>query len=142
MKKFLVFFSAVMVLASCSVNRAAVSTTSVQAPVVSTTIVSLEVAKKPITYTYHPNRQERRLSVSQLVSNATYEALQKQTNADELVKVSYYLNGKAGLFGFVKVKSVTITGYPATYKNFREPDANDRENIDAVYNAVTTVKVK
>lgn len=142
MKKFFVLFSAVMVLASCSVNRAAVSTTSVQTPVVSTTIVSLEVAKKPITYTYHPNRQERRLSVSQLVNNATYEALQKQSNADELVKVSYYVNGKTGLLGIVKVRSVTITGYPATYKNFREPDANDRENIDAVYNAVTTVKVK
>lgn len=132
-------------LSSCAVNRvnrAAVSTTTVQTPVVSATVATLDVAAKPITYTYHPTKSERNLRLEQLVSNAIYEALQNNGSGDELVKVSYFVNGKARIFNRIKVKSISVTGYPATYKNFREPAAEDRENIDAVYNTVPTVKIQ
>ena len=129
-------------MSSCAVNRASVSTTAVKTPVVSATIATLDVASKPITHTYIPTKYERSLSIEQLVSNAIYEALQEKGIGDELVKVSYRINGKRLLFNRVKVKSITITGYPATYKNFREPGAEDRENIEAVYSTTPTVRIQ
>ncbi len=141
MKKIIFIVSAVLLLASCSVNRAAVSTTYVKTPVVSATVATLEVAQKPITHTYYPSKAERKLDLDQLVANAIYEALQKNGKGDELVKVSYYVNGKRKAFRRIKVKYITVTGYPATYKNFREPNADDRANIEAVYNTNTSIKV-
>ena len=54
-------------------------------------------------------------------------------SGDILVQVSYKLEVKK--FGFIKrVRRITITGYPATYKNFRDPNEEDRKNIDTFYN--------
>lgn len=144
MKKLIILALAAAALSSCAINRANVKTTELATPVVSTTIATLDIAEKSITYTYKPTKQERNnLTISQLEQNAIYLAL-KECGADELVKVNYYIEGKTRFFAALgpKIKTITVKGYPATFKNFREPDENDRQNIDVVYNSYQTVQVK
>ena len=145
MKKFLFILLAAAALSSCSLTKSSVKTTSVNAPVFSATVASLEVAPQPITYVYIPSYSEsKKLSFNEILNNAMYEALQKNGNGDVLVQVSYKVEGK-GLGKFIsKVKKLTITGYPAKYVDFRSPNENDRENIEAFYknNTVVTVKKK
>lgn len=143
MKKIVFLFLAVAALSSCSLTKSAVKTTSVTAPVLSATVVSLDVAAKPITYTYVPTHNEaKKLSFDAILNNAMYEALKEHGSGDVLVQVSYKVEGK-GFGKYVgKVRRLTITGYPAKYVNFRTPDANDRENIEAFYNNNTVVTVK
>lgn len=147
MKKILFLLLAVAALSSCSLTRSSVKTANVTAPVLSTTVVSLDVAPQPITYTYTPTKNEaKKLTFNDIMNNAMYEALKKNGSGDVMVQVSYKVEGK-GFGRFVgKVKKLTITGYPAKYVNFRTPDANDRENIEIFYNnnanTVVTVKKK
>ena len=148
MKKTLILLLAVSALSSCALTKSSVKTANVTAPVLSTTVASLEVAPQPITYTYIPTKNEaRKLVFSDILNNAMYEALKKNGSGDVMVQVSYKVEGK-GVGKFVgKVKKLTITGYPAKYVNFRTPDENDRENIETFYNnnavnTVVTVKKK
>lgn len=145
MKKILFILLAATAICSCSLTKSSVMTTNVNAPVFSTTVASLEVAPQPITYVYTPTRREaKKLRFDDILNNAMYEALQKNGSGDVLVQVSYKIEGK-GLGKFIsKIRKITITGYPAKYVNFRSPDENDRENIEAFYknNTVVTVKKK
>ena len=121
-------------LCSCRMMQTSVKTADVNAPVVSTTVASLEVEVKPITFIYEPTKDERKhLTTTELIENAKYLALVNHGSGDILVQVSYKLEVKK--FGFIKrVRRITITGYPATYKNFRDPNEEDRKNIDTFYN--------
>lgn len=148
MKKTLILLFAVVALSSCTMTRSSVKTTNVTAPVLTTTVASLDVAPQPITYTYIPTRNEsKKLGFNEIMNNAMYEALKENGSGDVMVQVSYQVKGK-GVGKFVsKVKKLTITGYPAKYVDFRTPDENDRENIATFYNntavnTVVTVKKK
>lgn len=133
MKKFLVISMAAFVMAfasSCSVNRAMVKSTEVNHPSVETaTMASLDISKKRITYTYTPTTTDsKNLSESKLIQNAVFKALEANGNADVLVQVNSMVHMRKGLFGS-RVKSITVSGYPAYYVDFREPSDMDLKSV-------------
>lgn len=136
MKRFFVVAAVALILSSCSLHRANVASTPVYSPAVETlTMASLEVSAKKISYKYTPVRRDSKsLSVEQLVKNAIYAALQENGNADELIEVNYYVSTKFGLFG-KRVKSISVSGYPAYYVNFREPTATELEGVESLSKA-------
>ncbi len=120
MKKLLMFVAATMLFASCTVNRSSVQTTMVQPEIETKTKATLVVSPKRVSYTYVPTKtNSKNLSIDQLVQNATYMALQANGNADVMVKVNYNVVMKWSLFG-KRVKSISLSGYPAHYRDFRE----------------------
>ena len=84
-----------------------------------TTVASLKVADKPITFEYVISGEDG-YDKDVALENAKYQALQ-QFGGDVLVKVSYQIKGN----------TITLSGYPATYSDFRTPTAEDRENLKA-----------
>lgn len=139
MKKILLLLVACAALASCSITNSYVKTSSINSPILTTTIASLKVADAPITYTYTPSYYEsKHSSFNMILENAKYLAL-KQYGGDVLVQVSYKVNGR-GLGKMInRVNDITITGYPATYVDFRTPNDEDRENI-RTYNSLGSTK--
>lgn len=130
MKKLFAIGVLAMLLSSCSTHKALVNTTRVNHPAIeSTTMATVDVDKKRISYTYVPTKQDSKsLSEAQLIQNATYMALAANGNADVLVKVNRFVTYKKGLFG-KRVKSISISGYPARYVDFREPNDEDLKSV-------------
>lgn len=134
MKKFFLLSAVVLLLSSCSiVNRSQADSSKVFSPTVETaTVATIKVYPEKITYRYVPDkRTARSLDFNQLVQNAIYAALQEYGNADELVQVSYSVATKRGFFT-KRVRSITVSGYPAYYLDFREPTDKDLRNIEAL----------
>lgn len=133
MKKLVILAASMLLFASCSLHKANVGVTSVYTPSVeTTTMASLEVLGKKITYVYYPDIQDAKsLSQDQLVRNAIFEALNVNGGADELIEVNYFVTVRRGFFG-KKVRSVSVSGYPANYVNFREPSAEDVDAVEAL----------
>lgn len=138
MKKLFVIGVLAVLMSSCSTHKAMVNTTRVSHPAIeSTTMATLDVSQKRISYTYVPTKQDTKaLSESQLVQNAMYMALSANGNADVLVKVNSYVTYKKGLFGGKRIKSISISGYPAHYVDFREPTDEDLKRV-WIYNATS-----
>lgn len=131
MKKIVIIAALALLFSSCAVHKASVASTEVYSPAIETaTIATLDVAQKKITYVYTPEKKDSKtLSEKQLVKNAIYMALQTNGDADELVEVNYYVSMKRGFFG-KRVQSIRVSGYPATYKDFREPTTVDKDAVE------------
>lgn len=120
MKKILFVMLIASMCTSCSVLRKSSSTTqNVESSLSSATIADLQVSNQKISYTYRPNKQDRKAGINHVVGNAVAAALKNSGNADVLIERQYEAIYKVRLLGGKKIKSVTVTGYPATYKNFR-----------------------
>ena len=95
----------------------------------------LDIKETKIVHTYRPSEEDRRAGVRNCVNTAIKEALAtKGGNADVLIETQEAIVEKTGLFG-KKVKSVTVSGYPATYKNFRpaKTDALEEAFVKGVF---------
>lgn len=132
MKKIMIFAAFLMLFSSCAVHKASVSSTAVYSPAIeTTTIATIDVSSKKITYMYTPAKTDSKsLSEKQLIQNAIYEALQANGNADELVEVNYFMSMKRRFPFGKRVKYVIVSGYPATYSDFREPDCEDKDAVE------------
>lgn len=130
MKKLLFLGAIALVMSSCTIHRATVVSTSVPAPMKTiTTVASVDVEKNRISYTYTPTKVDsKRLSDNQLLDNAIYLALEENGKADVLVKVNYFITKRSSLFTR-RVKSISVSGYPARYVDFRQPTETDYENF-------------
>ena len=128
MKKLLIIALVAVVMASCSVNRAAVNTTAVScAKIETTTMASLDISKKRITYTYAPTSTEaKNLTEQALMQNAIFKALEANGNADLLVHINSFVTLNKGC---KRVKSIVVSGYPAYYVDFREPSEMDLKSV-------------
>lgn len=133
MKKIMILAVLALLCSSCAVHKATVSSTAVYSPAIeTTTVATLDVAANKISYLYTPTKTDAKsLSEKQLVKNAIYMALKDNGNADELVEVNYFVSLKRGFFG-KKVKNIAVTGYPATYKDFREPTKADKDAVETL----------
>ncbi len=140
MKKllFLVTVTAVIALtSSCAVSMTGLRSDAVNSKILSMTVASLEVEPNPVSYLYIPSDVEAKsLSLNQLITNANYYALKEHGKGDVIIQSSYKVDGKKHLFG-IKVKTITVTGYPAKYVDFRTPTETDRLNADTFYNGGT-----
>ena len=118
MKKSLgVFAISTLLLTSCQSIMKTSRTADFSSSIENVTVADLEVSENRITYTMSPNRKVRRGGLENIKSTAEYEAL-KEHGGDVLLDPLYVISKRKGLLGS-KVKSITVTGRPASYINFR-----------------------
>lgn len=113
-----VVFAGSLLLMSCSTIKKSSTTVDVATPVLTETVADLNVQPKKITFTLNPSASLRRGGEKNVINAAVAEALKANGNADVLVGMQYEIKKRKGLFG-TKIKYVTVTGYPATYSNFK-----------------------
>ena len=114
-------FCAGCFLTACSapskLMNSSTSAKPVVAPVVAAVFADLEVSPDKITYFMMPSKTVVYGGYDNVINTAVREALLANGNADVLValetQVKYNAEGQ--------IESVTITGYPAKYVNFRNP---------------------
>lgn len=131
MKKIIILIAVVVGITSCTTVRETASTSKIKSNVVAGVSADLKVVGEKITYTYKPTPAVRRGGYQNCINAAVSGALIKHGNADVLVECQNAVVEKqsfwAALFGLhsSKVKSVTVTGYPAVYTNFRTMDVDN-----------------
>lgn len=113
-----------ILLSSCETLTKTASTADVSSSLQSTTVADLKVEDR-ISYTMSPSKDIRRGGMKNVKRAAESEALEayaRKNNAklpDLLVEPEYVVEQVSyGLFG-KKVSSITVTGRPAYYTNFR-----------------------
>ncbi len=118
---------ALMSLSSCSTLQQSARTQNVRNYMASAVVGELEVSKDKITFTYNPPKAVRKLGKQNCINMAISEALKKYGSGDILVETQEAIVTKYG-FGR-KIKSVKVTGYPATYVKFTPTDKKVVEEI-------------
>lgn len=117
MKKLFFSFAIIVCLASCKSLHQSATTRAISAPVVGAATAEMIVSEQQISFTYMPPKNIRRVGTQNCINAAIREALVQNGNADVLVECQEAILERTGLFG-KKIKKVTITGYPAKYRNF------------------------
>ena len=119
MKKSFGFFALLAILiSSCQTITQTARTADIGASLQSATIADLEVDDQRITHTITPSKAIQRGGLNNIKQAVEYEALNKYGNADVLLEPQYVISKKQTLFGS-KVTSISVSGRPARYKNFR-----------------------
>ena len=120
MKKFLFLAAIAMMAVSCTTTTKTARTESIPYSMYNANVADLEVGAR-ITYTMTPSKSIRRGGDDNVKKAAIQEALVQNGNADLLVEPQFVISSKKGL-GSRKITSITVTGRPAKYKNFRSLD--------------------
>ncbi|HCQ72613.1 MAG TPA: hypothetical protein DIT75_04340 [Rikenellaceae bacterium] len=125
MKRLVIIAVSIIMASSCSIlHHAEIDNPAESHFLTSDSKVSLNVSPQRITYVYRPSSDDAKsLGVEQLKRNAVYEALESNGGYDVLVGINYFITAKHGLF-CKQVTSIKLSGYPATYKNFRDAPEN------------------
>ena len=118
MKKYFFILFVAMLAVSCTTTTKTARTESAPYAMYNATVADLEVAPQRISYTLIPAREIKKAGLGNCKRACIQEALEKNGNADLLVEPQFVVSMKRTLFGN-KVSSVTVTGRPAKYKNFR-----------------------
>lgn len=116
-KSVLAVLSALSVLCitSCSTVRKTSSTQDISTVITSATEADLDVSQNKISFYYKVPKNVRRGGSNSVKATAVAEALKANGNADVLVNPQFEMRIKKGT-----IREITVTGYPATYKNFRK----------------------
>lgn len=128
MKKSLIISAAIAVVAlsSCTTTKNSSYTTTPETMVVNMTVADIQVDEQPVTTTttwkWNPFRR-----VKDYKKNAEATAL-RMTGADVLVNPYYEVKTN----GFLRGGSVTVTGHPGTYVNYRNLTEKDAEIINTL----------
>lgn len=129
MKKYLFLVAVAFVATSCRVTTKSSRTESMPYAMYNASVADLEVGNR-ITYTMTPTKPVNRGGVANVKKAAIQEALSQNGNADLLVEPMFVVAQKKLLFR-TKVSSVTVSGRPAKYKNFRS--LNDSVWTDPIF---------
>lgn len=117
-----------LVLSSCTTIKHTSSTATVENSVVALVMADMDVQptkiSKTMTWDYNPFK---RVDINILKSNTTAQML-KEAGADALVEPEYVIEKR----GFMRGGSLTITGFPAKYKNFHKMTSEEAEIIKAL----------
>ncbi len=109
---------AALCLASCTTTNKTARTEVMPYSMYNASVADLDVSPERVVYTMIPSKALNRAGEANCKRAAVQECLSKNGNADLLVEPMFVVsvNGK-------KVTSVTVSGRPAKYKNFRSlPD--------------------
>jgi hypothetical protein len=106
-----------LLLTSCQSVMKTARTAEFPVSIKATTIVDLDVSEERVTYTMKPGRKVRRGGLENVIATAEREVLE-QYDANVLVEPLHVVSKRRGLFGS-KITSITVSGRPATYKNYR-----------------------
>ena len=136
MKKFLL---AVAVFAFALTSCETVSQTAHQqfvkgSPTYNMTTASLDVASQRVSYTFTPTKAESKGGTKSCINIAIQKALEP-SGSDVMVETQTNVVKKRKLFG-TRITSVTVTGHPAKYVNFKSADSK------FLFDAVTEGKIK
>ena len=115
--KGVVVLAAVGLLSSCVTMTKTAKTASTSATIKNATVADLKVTDR-ITYTMSPSKAIQRAGLSNVKQAAIQEALIKNGNADVMVEPEFVIEKERSLFGS-RISSITVTGRPAYYQNFR-----------------------
>lgn len=121
MKKYMLLLAVAMTAAACTTTTKTARTESVPYSMYNATVADLDVASARISYTMVPTAAIRRGGPVNCKRAAIQEALAANGNADLLLEPQFVVGRKWTIFGS-KITSVTVSGRPATYKNFRSMD--------------------
>ena len=122
MKKYFFILVAAMLTVSCTTTTKTARTENAPYGMYNATVADLDVARERISYTFIPSKEINKAGLNNCKKACIQEALEKNGNADLLVEPQFVYSMKRTLFG-KEVTSVTVTGRPAKYKNFRSlPD--------------------
>ncbi|MBO4611709.1 MAG: hypothetical protein J5671_00895 [Bacteroidaceae bacterium] len=121
MKKYMFLAVVAFMAASCTTITKTARTENVPYSMYNATVADLEVSPNRITYTLKPSKEIRKGGIGNVKQAALQEALTQNGNADLMLEPQYVISHKKGPLGIFinKVTSITVTGRPATYKNFR-----------------------
>lgn len=126
-----------LALASCTTTIKTARTESIPYAMYNASVADLEVGER-ISYTLVPKYEIRKGGEANCKKAAIHEALLQAGNADLLVEPQFIVSRKSGLF-INKVTSVTVSGRPAKYKNFRS--LNDSVWVDPIFRGVKNTSV-
>jgi hypothetical protein len=137
-KLFFLLLVIAMSLSACSpvaklINTSSYNEVTVANPVAAV-FADLEVSTEKITYFMIPSKIVLRGGYNNVVETAVREALLANGNADVLVALEKQI--KYGNDG--QIESITVTGYPAKYVNFRSPGDEYLRTIQTTTTEVTT----
>lgn len=121
MKKLFILFLALCSLSSCMVIKSSASHEPVNVQPISALIADLDVSPDRITYTMKPHHRVQRGGFENVKSTAVREALQKSGGGDVLVGLEVQTRSRRLLI-WTFVESITVSGYPAKYVDFKTPD--------------------
>ena len=125
MKKIFFFSLVAMMAASCTIMKMSTAKTmDVKSSLTSKTTADMIVSERKISYDYYPNKKERKAGMNQVLNNAVSAALKANGDADVLVHMQYNAIIKKKLWFSKKIRQVTVSGYPATYRNFKVQESN------------------
>lgn len=115
----ILLFSSALLLSSCHTLTKTARTAEVGSSLLNATVVDIVPATEHrITYTLEPNEALQRGGENNVKQAAEAEALAKYGNADVLLEPQYVITKQQGLLRS-KVTSITVSGRPAYYTNFR-----------------------
>lgn len=136
-KSQLLLFTVGLSLCSCSTINHTASTVPVNTEVYNLTVADLNVSEKKDTFTtewkWNPFSS---VSLSAQKETAQHELLNR-ADADVIVDPQITVERR----GFMRGGSVTVSGYPAKYSNFRPMTREDAENIGIINGNISTVVV-
>ncbi|MCH5335748.1 MAG: hypothetical protein J1D86_08130 [Alistipes sp.] len=118
MKKLLFVLMAALAMTSCSTVKKTATIHNVKPRLEAAVLTDLDVSNQKITYTYIPTNKVRRGGAANCINTAIHEAL-LVNGGDVLIETQ---TATVEHSWTRKIKSVTVTGYPAKYKNFRPAD--------------------
>ena len=125
-KKFFIFISvmAMLGMSSCTTTLNSSKTKDFGSSAITATFADLVVSPHKITYTYKPSDDVRRGGEVNVINTAIRKALEVNGGGDVLVELQTTVKKK----GRKDVSEVTVSGYPASYKNFRCADDETLKN--------------
>ena len=111
--------SVLMLMSSCVTTTKTARTAETSTSIKNATVADLKVADQRITYTMTPSKEIQRAGLSNVKQAAIQEALTKNGNADVMVEPEFVISMKNNFIFGKEVTSITVTGRPAYYTNFR-----------------------
>lgn len=108
-----------MALSSCVTTTKTARTAATTSSIKNATVADLQVADQRITYTMSPSKEVQRAGLSNVKQAVVQEALTKHGNADVMVEPEFVISMKNNFIFGKEVTSITVSGRPAYYKNFR-----------------------
>lgn len=120
-------------LTSCQTHLKTARTADTSASLRSVAVADLDVADERITHMIVPTEELLRGGEQNVKRAVEQEALTKYGNADILLEPQYVITKRRGLFRS-KITSITVSGRPARFRNFRS--LNDSVWCNPVFNGV------
>ncbi len=129
-KTVFVAIVATLALTSCSSMHYTATTENVDTELYNRSSADLKVSDQRVTFTYTPTKADRRGGDKSVKAAAVAALLAAHGNADVLVAPEYVIKRGSQR----KIKSVTVSGHPASYVNIHKTTKDEAETLNILAN--------